>query len=150
MNAARTLGMISTSEMKAPRPESRIVRIQMRHEQIDSGIGFIQLKGRLDILGVQKIELQFTELTTDLRNPIIVDLSEVELMSSVGLGLLITAATILKAEDRAFILLKPQPRVERVIRIAGLHDFLPIEFDLKRAIKRTKSNGKGSILSHCF
>jgi anti-sigma B factor antagonist len=148
MTALRTLAMISTSEMKAPRPEGRIVRIQMRHEEIDSGIATIHLKGRLDVLGVQKIELQFTELSTYLRKPIIVDLSEVELMSSVGLGMLITAAATLKAEGRSFVLFKPQPRVERVIRIAGLDEFLPIEFDLKRAIKRIKS--KGSILSHRF
>ena len=121
--------------------DDRIQRMQIRHEEIGSDIGLIYLAGRMDIMGIQKIELQFAAITSAQRKSVIVDLRQVELMNSVGLGLLITNANILKAQGKLMILLKPQSRVERVIRIAGLDELLPIEYDLSEALKRIKANG---------
>jgi anti-anti-sigma factor len=135
----------STAEFEMPftiQPrDAKISRMKMRHEQNESGIGTIFLSGRMDILGVQKIELRFTTLTATQRKSIIVDLSEVELLVSVGLGLLIRNANTLKAHGKIMVLLKPQPRVERVIEIAGLQDLLPIEHDPAEAQKRIQTNG---------
>jgi anti-anti-sigma factor len=119
----------------------KISRMKMRHEQSESGIGTIYLSGRMDILGVQKIELRFTTLTATQRKSVIVDLSDVELLVSVGLGLLIRNANTLKAHGKIMVLLKPQSRVERVIEIAGLHELLPIEHDSAEAQKRIHVNG---------
>ncbi len=141
-----SLAQISTIETKAPSSSqsrnSKIQRIQMKYEDIGSGIASIHLNGRLDMLGVEKIDLKFTTLTATQRKSVIVDLRDVELIVSVGLGLLIRNANTLKAHGKIMILLNPQPRVEKVIRIAGLEELLPIEFSLTDALKRIKANEK--------
>ena len=136
MSFSPSSSLISTSEIRIPRPECRIVRVKMYQEEIKPGIRSIHIKGRLDILGVEKIEVQFGEMTTFAKESVIVDLTEVELLSSAGLGMLIANANNLKSQGKVLILLRPQTRVERVIRIACLDELLPIEFDVTMALKR--------------
>ena len=71
--------------------------------------------------------------------PVIVDLSGVDLMNSIGLGMLITAANSLKVMGAHLILFNPQPKVERVIRLACVDQLLPIVYDLTHAIKSVKA-----------
>jgi anti-anti-sigma factor len=112
--------------------------MQIGHKEIGPDIGLIYLKGRLDIMGVQKIELKFTAFSSTQRRSVIVDLSEVELMNSVGLGMLISNAKTLKAHGKKMVLLKPDSHVETVITMAGVDELLPIEHDLTQAIARIK------------
>jgi anti-anti-sigma factor len=112
--------------------------MQIRHEEIESDIGLIYLKGRLDIMGVEKIELKFTAFSSTQRKSVIVDLSDVELMNSVGLGMLISNAKTLRAHGKKMVLLKPDPHVQTVVEMAGVHELLPIEHDLTKAIARIK------------
>jgi anti-anti-sigma factor len=114
--------------------------MQLKREEIQPGIVSILLTGRLDILGVQAIELKFTAMTSAERKYVIVDLSSVELMASMGLGMLIENAKTLKHHGKIMILLKPVPNVERVIRMAGLDEILPIEFELAEAINRIQAH----------
>ena len=94
---------------------------------------------RLDIAGVQDIELKFTVYTSGRRKPVIVDLSEVSLITSMGLGMLITNAKTLQAQGIPFIILSPQPNVEKVLLMSGLQDLLPIEKDLASALDRIQN-----------
>jgi anti-anti-sigma factor len=139
-----SLAQISTAETKAlsttQSRNNKIQRLQLKHEEIGSGIASIHLSGRMDMLGVEKIDLRFTALTATQRRSVIVDLRDVELIVSVGLGLLIRNANTLKAQGKIMVLLNPHPRVEKVIRMAGLDALLPIEFSLTDALKRIKTN----------
>ena len=62
--------------------------LELRYEKIDSNIGLVHLSGRLDISGVQDIDLQFTIYTSTQRLPVIVNLENVTLITSIGLGML--------------------------------------------------------------
>ena len=109
-------------------------RVWMIYKEIDGGIGHICLSGRLDVRTVPKIEAKFA-VAAEGRS-LIVDLSGVELMNSVGLGMLITHANMLRAAGRSMVLLSPSPRVEKVVRIAGLDILLlPIVFDMPSALR---------------
>jgi anti-sigma B factor antagonist len=110
--------------------------LEMRSEDLEPNIVKVNLSGRLDIAGVQDIELKFTVCTSARRKPVIVDLSEVNLITSMGLGMLITNAKTLQAQGIPFILLNPQPPVEKVLMMSGLQDLLPIERDLTSALNR--------------
>ena len=112
--------------------------LEMTYESIDPGIGYIRLNGRLDIPGVQEVDLKFTAHTSTRRKPVIVDLSGVSMITSMGLAMLISNAKVLHGQSIPMILLRPIPQVEKVIRMSALDEILCIEQDLDAAIKKIK------------
>ena len=114
-------------------------QLQMRHEEIDPGVGCVYLRGRLDIEGVEEIGFKFAVLVATQRKPLIVDLSEVELLTSDGLSMLISGANELKIHGKIMILLKPNQYVEKVLRLACLDPLLPIEYDMAEALRKVKA-----------
>jgi anti-sigma B factor antagonist len=115
------------------------MNLELNYEKLESNIGLVRLAGRLDVPGVQEIDLKFTVHTSTQRLPVIVDLEKVTLIASMGLAMLITNAKSLKTHGIPFILLNPQPQVEKVIVLSGLEGFLPIERDLSSALQRIKN-----------
>jgi anti-anti-sigma factor len=113
----------------------------MTHKEIEPDIGYIQLIGRLDILAVEEIEQNFNILTSGQKKSVIVDLSGLELLNSIGLGMFITNAKNLASYGKRMILLQPKPRIETVVRMAGIDQLLLIEQDLDAALKRIKDAG---------
>jgi anti-sigma B factor antagonist len=109
---------------------------ELTHDHLEPGIGLIRLSGDLDINGVRKISLRFTTLSSTQRRPTIVDLSGVTFITSIGVGMLLTNASTLRAEGKVMIILKPTPNVEKVLKLANLPEVLPIEHDLESAVKR--------------
>jgi anti-sigma B factor antagonist len=65
---------------------------------------------------------------------VVVDLSEVEFMASIGLrGIVISAKSIMSKRGK-IVLLMPQPQVEEVITTTGIHLLIPIYRDEAEAI----------------
>lgn len=64
----------------------------------------------------------------------ILDLSEVDLISSAGLGLLFLANKVMETKDCVLIVLSPQPRVLQAIKIWRLDRVLVMFDDLQDAI----------------
>jgi anti-anti-sigma factor len=118
--------------------DNKIVRAALKFTTLDSGVGCVSLFGRLDILGVQQIESNFAMMTSTQRKSVIIDLARVELMSSIGLGMLIVNANNLYAQGKRMVVLNPQKRVERVIRMAGLDQILPIVYSVRDAFEIIK------------
>ena len=52
----------------------------------------VALRGRLDLTGVEKVEYELVEHTVARRKPAIVDISAVDVLASIGVGLLIKVA----------------------------------------------------------
>lgn len=129
-----TVGTSSTAQAFA-KPTHRL---QLRREEVGSGVRCIYLRGRLDILGIREIELKFAVLVAT-QQPLIVDLSEVELITSDGLGMLISSANELKTHGKMMILLKPNRYVEKVVRMSCLDHLLPIEYDMAEALRKIRA-----------
>lgn len=89
----------------------------------------LALIGRLDVAGVQAVELKFICQTSSTKKPSIVDLSETTYIASLGLRMLIENAKALKRAGARMVVLKPQPLVEDILRNAGLGDMLNIVHD---------------------
>jgi anti-sigma B factor antagonist len=107
--------------------------------EIEPNIICVCLKGRLDVRSIPQIQDEFQRITISGGKPVIVDLSGVELMNSVGLAMLIDGANSLRAVRTPMILLNPGPRVEKMIRIAHVDQFLPIVHDVKEALRKIKT-----------
>jgi anti-sigma B factor antagonist len=110
--------------------------LECKFEEIHSGIGRVYLAGRLDVPGVNEVQLKFPVYASTQRGPVIVDLSEVTLITSMGLGMLLTNARTLKSHGARMVLLSPPADVEKVINMACVAEYLPIEHDLSIALRR--------------
>ena len=97
-------------------------------------IAHVSLVGRLDAVGVEQIEEQFSQWTTDRGLPTVVDMSGVTFMSSLGIGFLFANTKKLKKAGCKLVLLKPERMVESVLRTSKMDKVMPIVLTLDEAL----------------
>ena len=85
----------------------------------------VTLVGRLDIPGAAKIDGPLKEIA-DSRTNIVVDMSGVDFIASLGMRSLVIAAKTLARNARALVLLNPTPLVADALTQAGLGHMLPM------------------------
>lgn len=102
------------------------------HELADDRVR-VELDGRLDTVGAGEIEMPLTLATVTRARHTIVDLHRVELLSSMGIRLLVSTAKALKSKQRKLVLLSPQVPVETALHDTGIDKILPITHDAKAA-----------------
>jgi anti-sigma B factor antagonist len=107
--------------------------MELAVHDLDSGILGISLSGRMDIIGTQQIDLKFTALTSTRKAQILVDLSNVTFIASIGIRTLITTAKAQKARGGTMVLFKPSDQVEQVLRATGIDSIIPIAHDIEAA-----------------
>lgn len=95
----------------------------------------IALSGRLDVQGVERVELQFTSHTAARKRPAIVDLAELDFIASLGIGMLISAAKALRTHGASIVLLSPRETVERILRLSSTHRVIPIASTREQALE---------------
>lgn len=97
-------------------------------------IAHVCLVGRLDAMGVEQIEEQFSQWTSESGLPTVVDMSGVTFMSSLGIGFLFANTKKLKKAGCKLVLLKPEKLVESVLRTSKMDKVMPIVFTLDEAL----------------
>ena len=95
----------------------------------------IALIGRFDNFGIQTIETEFQSYIESRMRPTIVDLSEVTLLPSAGMRMLLNGARVLRDKGTKMVLLSPSPLIEEVLRTACLDQIFPIVHDEHEALK---------------
>lgn len=85
----------------------------------------IKLKGRLDILGAETIDLPLATLSGS-KDGILIDMAEVTFIASIGLRHLVSASKAVHRHGGQLVLLNPTEAVAEVIAASGLTEFLPI------------------------
>jgi anti-sigma B factor antagonist len=101
----------------------------------------VTLVGRLDILGAGKIDAPLKELA-DSKTNIVVDMSGVDFIASLGMRSFVLAAKTLLPNARTLVLLNPRPVVADALTKAGLHALLPMvqnEPEAQALLSRYKS-----------
>jgi len=97
--------------------------------ELENGITKVTLSGRLDIEGALKIDAEFNR-AVEGKKKILVDLSDVPFIASLGIRTLITGAKATANSGGKMVLLNPQPNVERVLRTSRVDTVIPIVPDL--------------------
>jgi anti-anti-sigma factor len=110
------------------------VAMEMRVHRSDEHLTHLALTGRLDLAGVQQIEMAFTVQTAARQKPTVVDVTEVTYLSSMGVRLLLSAAKALHGRGHKLVLVKPQPVFLEVLQLGGLENVIVIEYDLEQAL----------------
>jgi len=98
-------------------------------------LSHIALSGRLDIQGVQEVELKLNFQTAARRHPSLIDLSEVNFIGSVGMGMLMSIARALHLNSAGMVLLSPQEKVAQVLRGSSIDQIIPIASNLDDALR---------------
>ena len=95
---------------------------------IESGddISHVALSGRLDIEGVGSVEMPLTLATVSRRKPVVLDMSGVEFLGSLGIGMLVRCAVTLKRMGAGVVLYGCRPFVQKTLEITKVNAVLPI------------------------
>src|SRR5262245_41063885 len=100
--------------------------IQLTEVQLDDRITHVALVGQLDVAGLHTVDVKFHALTASRRRPTLVDLSGMDFISSLGMGMLMSCARSLKRSGARMVLLNPRPEVEEALKAVGLDVGIPI------------------------
>jgi anti-anti-sigma factor len=117
--------------------------MELGFEQLDGGITLAKLSGRLDLAGARVIDLPFTARVATQGARVVVDLSEVSFLASLGIRSLLVPAKAARARGGDVVLLNPQPRVMEVLTLAGLAGVLKVYTDLADAVAALSAPAAG-------
>jgi anti-anti-sigma factor len=99
---------------------------QLEIQELDNAIKQVKIIGRLDIQGTGEIETSFTAHTASKKEKVIVDLSDLNFLSSIGIRLLLTVAKAQTKRGGKIVFVNPQSSVEETLVIAGINLLIPI------------------------
>ena len=107
--------------------------MQIQYSELDNGIRLIKLSGALDMNGTYEIEVEFVRHCAGEHVHVLVDLSKVNYISSIGIPMLVNSAKSIVKHGGKMILLSPQEAVEQILELAGVPLILPLYPDLASA-----------------
>lgn len=108
--------------------------MELKTIQSANVINHIALIGRLDANGVQAIESQTIDALILKPKPAIIDMSQVDFLSSIGIRMLVRLAKALQTQDLRMALLKPHSLVAKSLELAKLDSLFIITEDEAEAI----------------
>ena len=97
------------------------------HEDIGEDLRRIVITGRLDTPGTEEISAELSELAATSRRGVIVDLSAVEFVASIGIGKLIANAQAVKARGGHMVLIASgTSAVMFSLKTTGIDQLIPV------------------------
>lgn len=112
--------------------------MKLEYSELKDGIRLIRLEGRLDLNGTYSIEVQFVNRCAGDGVRVLVDLSDVTYVSSVGIPMLVNTAKSVVNRGGKMAFLRPQENVAKVLELVGVPQMIPIFDDLESAIANLK------------
>jgi anti-anti-sigma factor len=106
-------------------PFDRRVQRRLIAQELDGGITNVVLRGRLDTNGAGSIDLRFSAVA-GARRAIVVDLSGVDFLGSLGIRVLLTGAKAVQRKGGRLVIVTPIGMVSTVLKMAGIEDLIPI------------------------
>ena len=100
--------------------------MQLTTSPLDFGMSVLKLTGRMDIEGTDEVNLKLNVATAEDGVLLIVDLSDVDFMSSIGIGALVRVANAARRRGGNLVLLDPQPVVRLVLEKTRINEVIPI------------------------
>ena len=110
--------------------------MKLEYSELENGIRLIKLIGRLDMDGTNAIDKQFVQACAGNHVYVLVDLSKVNYLSSIGIPLLITTAKAIVSRGGKMAFLSPQSNVKSVLDVTGVSTIIRIYNDLETAKER--------------
>jgi len=112
--------------------------MEIGEEMLDGEVVKINLSGRMDLAGVNAIESEFSSMTAAPRMAVIVDMSGVPYMSSIGIRSLLIRAKSVTGRGGKYVLTGLQSDVLNVLQVSGIDKLITICDDLASASRSVK------------
>jgi stage II sporulation protein AA (anti-sigma F factor antagonist) len=113
------------------------------HSRIGS-IHLLQLRGRLDSSSVEALSAQLMPLTEAVGHQVILELTELQSLTTTGLRLLLVQARKSREQQGGLVLCGVQGFVREVFELSGFVDLIPIESGRKEAFARLNAAAPGA------
>ena len=107
--------------------------MELQYRELENKIRLIKLIGQLDIVGVGAIETKFSGYCAGENPRVLVDLSEVDFLASIGIRLLTLNAKSITSRGGRMVLLCPTAEVQRVLELTGVPSMIPVYDGLESA-----------------
>ena len=107
--------------------------MKLEFNELENGIRLIKLIGTLDLTGTYSIEVEFVRQCEGDNVHLLVDLAEVDYISSIGVHMLVSTANSIASRGGKMALLNPQRNVIDVLELTGILQMIPIYSDLESA-----------------
>lgn len=111
--------------------------MEMNFEVLPTGTMLVTLTGKLDLKAALEIDQPFMEQVTS-HTAVIVDMTAVDFLASMGLRTLVLAAKRIHAKLGRLVLLNPREDVLAVLIASGVDTLLPVFQDRAAAEERVK------------
>jgi anti-anti-sigma factor len=116
--------------------------MELSYVDFEDGIRKIDLKGRMDLEGANSIDLKFTSLTASQRHFVIVDLSGVEFIATLGIATLVRNAKAARLRAGNLVLLNPRPNVANVLQTTRIDTIVNVCWNLDDARAQVRAVGE--------
>ena len=119
--------------------------LQIVVRQLDNDVSLVIVRGEIDVQSFAPLDGALAQLQGDGRTSVVLDLSEVTFLDSIGLGVLIAAKRRARRARRGFALVvEPQGAIARVLDQVGIADGLSVfgTRDMARAVLRNALSEK--------
>ena len=107
--------------------------MEIQYSELQNNIKLVKLSGKLDMGGVDEIETRFAGYCAGENPRVLVDLSSVNFLSSIGIRLLAVKAKSVASRGGRMFLLSPIPDVRSVLDVTGISVIIPIHNALESA-----------------
>ena len=110
---------------------------------LEGGVTRVVLSGRIDIAGAQEIDMRMG-IVAGSRRAVVIDLSGVSFIASMGLRCLVSAAKMVSSKQGRMVLLSPNASVETTIKTTGIDTVIPIFHDAEEASRAVNQHALGT------
>jgi anti-anti-sigma factor len=83
--------------------------------------------GEFDFESSERLRAALMTVTQDFRGDVVVDLGGTEFLDSIAIGVLLQTWQRLRASNRELAIRAPNPRIRRILQIAGIEEVIRIE-----------------------
>lgn len=110
--------------------------MDMSVDEMAGGALCISLQGRLDSVGVDKVEPRFTSAVSEAARDLALDLGAVTFLASMGVRMIIATARAQRARGLNLVLFGARPLVQSTLQMVALDQIIPVLPDREAAQAR--------------
>jgi anti-sigma B factor antagonist len=110
--------------------------LTIQKNELNNGITFIKLTGFLDAHTFEQLDETIDELFENNRYKLVVDLNDLEYISSAGAGVFIGAIGTAQEHEGNVVLVSPTENVREVFELLGLSQIFPFAESRDDAIQK--------------
>ena len=107
--------------------------MELHYTELENDVRLIKLVGVLDRAGFSSIDLEFAAYCAGQNIRVLVDLSGITFLASIGIRMFTMNARALATRDGKMVLLNPIADVRNVLETAGINSVIPMYDSLESA-----------------